>query len=442
MMKKFTYLSQIMAFTLLSANISAQTQSVTMTDNIAYYNGTTSTYSCEIDYGKVYRLNGTYTPGALWAGDGGVSSGGLYLVNGRPAYRMLNAFGGEGYKVFNGKCVYGGNTLMIWWNGYRWVLGYRGQTGPNTFEFNIALYNGINTIAPPCDGWAGLGRLTGNCQSYTIQLTGPQGGPAVDTGKTRSGGVVNDKNAYEIPLYDNTGYVYIYWDGEKWIMETISPSGSGARVADEKLSVNTGDNGANPPCTGWSNGYGLGGAICEGGETGIPLPVSLISFDAHAELGSVVRLNWSTAAERNFDYFNIERSRDARSFVKLAQVAAKGNSYETKSYTHTDETPFRGRSYYRLRQVDQDGSHTYSPVVSVRTSGTDVPYPNPAENGVIYIKAEENAMLKLTDLGGKDISFTRRFVGNGIVEIRPVVSLQPGVYIISHNGVGSRIVIE
>ncbi|WP_345031939.1 T9SS type A sorting domain-containing protein [Ravibacter arvi] len=441
-MKKLLYVLQIAILASFEANVLAQTPSVTMTNNIAFYNGTTSTYSCEIDPSQVYWINGTYTPGKLWAGDGGVLSNDLYLINGRPAYKMRNALGGEGYKVFNGNCLYGGGDLMLWWNGYRWVLGYRGQTGPNTFDFNIALYNGVNTVAPPCEGWAGGGRLTGNCQPYTIQLTGPQGGPAVDTRKTRSGGVVNDKNAYEIPLYNNTGYVYIYWDGLKWIMKTILTPGSNGRIADEELSVNTGDNGANPPCTGWSNGYELGGGICEGGEAGIQLPVNLISFEANAGSGNVVRLNWSTAGEHNFEYFSVERSHDVKKFEELARIIAKGDSYEIKSYIHTDETPLRGRSFYRLRQVDLDGSHTYSPIVSVRTSSTDVPYPNPTSDGVIYMEVEENAILNLTDMDGRDIPFTKRSLNGKIAEIRPIRSLIPGIYIISHNGIGSRIVVE
>ena len=172
------------------------------------------------------------------------------------------------------------------------------------------------------------------------------------------------------------------------------------------------------------------------------LPVSLLSFTAEATPANLVKLAWSTAAELNAGHFGIERSTDARIFGEIAKVAAKGDSYEIRSYIHTDETPLRGRSYYRLRQVDMDGSYTYSKVVSVRTTGTDAPYPNPAKGGTIRIEARDAAALKLTDLSGRDIPFTYKRIDGEVIELQPHASLQPGVYLISNDGIGYKVVVE
>lgn len=173
-----------------------------------------------------------------------------------------------------------------------------------------------------------------------------------------------------------------------------------------------------------------------------PLPVTLLSFTAETSGENIVKLNWSTVQEQNAGYFGIERSKDAKAFAEIAKVSAKGDSYEINSYFHTDETPMSGRSYYRLRRVDLDGSYTYSRIVSVRTSGRDAPYPNPAPHGVFRIEARDVSRLKLTDLLGRDISFSSKRIDDEVIELQPHARLQPGVYVVSNDGVGYKVVVE
>ncbi|GAB3858905.1 T9SS type A sorting domain-containing protein [Hymenobacter terrigena] len=111
-----------------------------------------------------------------------------------------------------------------------------------------------------------------------------------------------------------------------------------------------------------------------------PLPVELTSFAAEAVKGTV-QLRWSTATERNSAKFVVERSATGEAFSAVREVAAHGNSATATEYIATDAAPLGGLSYYRLRQVDLDGSAEYSPVVTVSRKAGYEPisvYPNPA----------------------------------------------------------------
>ena len=100
-----------------------------------------------------------------------------------------------------------------------------------------------------------------------------------------------------------------------------------------------------------------------------PLPVELTSFRAGASAACVcVRLTWQTASEHGAKTFLIERSANGRDFGIIGEVSATGTSTTTSTYAWQDERPLTGQSYYRLRQVDSDGSFTRSASVSVLTA--------------------------------------------------------------------------
>ena len=105
---------------------------------------------------------------------------------------------------------------------------------------------------------------------------------------------------------------------------------------------------------------------------GADLPVVLSDFRATA-LYDAVRLDWTTEAEQNALRFTVERSKDGVVFDSIGSVSA-GKS----SYVYMDLRPLPGRSLYRLRQVDLDGSASYYGPVSVRLdSGLIRLFPNP-----------------------------------------------------------------
>jgi len=95
-------------------------------------------------------------------------------------------------------------------------------------------------------------------------------------------------------------------------------------------------------------------------ESSAPLPIQLVSFQASPVTGSGdVKLTWATASEINNYGFYIERSElPSSGFANLPGgfVAGSGTSLGMKQYTWVDRSPLSGTNYYRLKQVDLDGS--------------------------------------------------------------------------------------
>jgi hypothetical protein len=93
-------------------------------------------------------------------------------------------------------------------------------------------------------------------------------------------------------------------------------------------------------------------------------------------------LTFSTATETNNAYFNIERSTDSRNWEKLGSIAGAGTTQQEQQYRFLDEAPLPGLNYYRVKQVDYDGSFSYSAIVSARWEGKSQVqlFPNPADD--------------------------------------------------------------
>ena len=111
------------------------------------------------------------------------------------------------------------------------------------------------------------------------------------------------------------------------------------------------------------------------------LPIELTSFTATCN-GRSSLIEWTTATEKNNDFFVLERSNDAINFKEIARVAGAGNSIEPINYAYTDYGARSGDNYYRLVQVDYDGTSTASEIIVANCLGTDgepevLAYPNP-----------------------------------------------------------------
>lgn len=115
-----------------------------------------------------------------------------------------------------------------------------------------------------------------------------------------------------------------------------------------------------------------------------PLPVEWVSFSGTVLDDRSVVLNWQTATERNNRHFEVQRSADAERFTTIGQVSASTATDAVHSYHHTDEQPAPGINYYRLRQVDLDGTATYSKTIAVVFRGGNflTIFPNPATDQV------------------------------------------------------------
>jgi len=127
-----------------------------------------------------------------------------------------------------------------------------------------------------------------------------------------------------------------------------------------------------------------------GSSTQGPLPVELISFEAVQEQNGV-KLEWSTASEKNNSHFEIQKSNDGKEFETLGIVQGNGNSSSIIEYEFMDYSNHGNVSYYRLKQLDFDGQFEFSDVVKVQFSAQFFNiniHPNPASN-LIYINFDE-----------------------------------------------------
>lgn len=123
-----------------------------------------------------------------------------------------------------------------------------------------------------------------------------------------------------------------------------------------------------------------------------PLPVELVVFSASLTARQGVALHWVTASEKNSRHFVIERSADGSTFSALRTVAAAGTTSARSTYDQTDEQPLFGTSYYRLRQVDMDGTTAFSPVQLVRLGSAN------AEGLAVYPGREAQQWVVSTSL--------------------------------------------
>lgn len=97
------------------------------------------------------------------------------------------------------------------------------------------------------------------------------------------------------------------------------------------------------------------------------LPVELAEFTAEAKADGAVHLYWRTLTETGNERFEVQRSREGSTFETIGLVAGAGTTTVPQRYTFRDSAPIPGVSYYRLRQIDFDGTVNFSPIRSVRT---------------------------------------------------------------------------
>ncbi|WP_242927288.1 T9SS type A sorting domain-containing protein [Pontibacter vulgaris] len=156
-----------------------------------------------------------------------------------------------------------------------------------------------------------------------------------------------------------------------------------------------------------------------------PLPVELAYFTGTYN-GSTVMLKWLTASEKNNEKFIIERSSNGKTFEVIGQVAGQGDSFQATRYSFTDQQPGGHHLYYRLKQVDFDGTSTYSKIIAL--SGTTATqsqlaltaYPNPTKGLCTALVTNQEAgtsHIQLLDLQGRLVLQKTLYLEKGLAEI-------------------------
>ena len=172
-------------------------------------------------------------------------------------------------------------------------------------------------------------------------------------------------------------------------------------------------------------------------ETNTALPVELGDFTVR-QLDKAVSLEWVTYSEVNNNYFEIFSSTNGREFNEIGKVPGIGNSTNTERYQFTDKTPYRGRNYYQLRQVDNDGTVTKSEIRSIDFEFSKIEiYPNPVIDKLM-VKGFTGGVLTIVNLEGKVI-FEDKF--DSVEELNLDVSfLTAGVYFLRTDQIDLRFV--
>ncbi|WP_400192888.1 T9SS type A sorting domain-containing protein [Hymenobacter sp. B81] len=172
-----------------------------------------------------------------------------------------------------------------------------------------------------------------------------------------------------------------------------------------------------------------------------PLPVTLLRFTAE-RVGANARLRWATASEKNNAGFEVEASADGHEFRRIGYVEGHGTTAQQSNYELTDADVARYGAplvYYRLRQLDLDGTATLSPVRSVAVDGLGFAvqaFPNPFAQQLqlrLLAPAAGKAQLRLHDAVGRLLLSQTTVVAKGSNETRlnGAGELPSGVYFLT-----------
>jgi hypothetical protein len=272
------------------------------------------------------------------------------------------------------------------------------------------------------NSWAGVpnGPVSNECPTNNYSLF-----PAFNHGYwTIDASTGSPMGTYTATLY-NRGYTNNV--GLAWSIMKRTPSGAGAWSL-------------NGICSGASTAIATTRTAMSGFsdfatvQYGNPLPIELLSFEVKHKLPGV-SLNWTTSSEINNDYFIIERSKDGISFEPLGKIKGAGNSTIVLEYDFYDAKPYNGINYYRLRQVDFNGTFTHSDVAAIRIEdGAEEisVYPNPAndELNMVFNNTYDGVVeLTIVDLVGQTNKKWLEKINSGtnIIQIK-INMLADGVY--------------
>ena len=224
---------------------------------------------------------------------------------------------------------------------------------------------------------------------------------------------------------DLSKLLIVGWDGSKWVkiesaVDATSILGGASTISAGSITTNA----SIAPDS--YKIYSL--AAVPGGA----LPVTLVNFEVNKNEKSV-QLDWSTSAEINSDYFDIQRSSTGKSWTNIGRVETKGSleNAALEDYVFIDNEPLPGENLYRLKMVDTDGSFAYSQIRAVifHFDNKISIYPNPVSDKLFIASNESNKIteVSLLNLYGESMICQKYIPLNGI----DTKSLASGIYILT-----------
>ena len=161
------------------------------------------------------------------------------------------------------------------------------------------------------------------------------------------------------------------------------------------------------------------------------LPVKLKWFDVQ-KLKSSVLIYWNTTQETNSNYFIVQHSTDGKNWINAAKKNAAGTSNSSISYEVKDNAPKPGINFYRLMQVDKNGTTEFSTIKTVvfAESNEILITPNPAKDFVtIYFSKNNTNQNKITLFSANGLLIKEFTTSEQYYKIN-TASLSKGIYFI------------
>ncbi|HTN19738.1 MAG TPA: DUF4979 domain-containing protein [Pelobium sp.] len=177
------------------------------------------------------------------------------------------------------------------------------------------------------------------------------------------------------------------------------------------------------------------------------LPVNLTSYNASLQSSGNVSLTWNVSSEQNNSYFLVERKDDNNDFTEIGKISSKGNGAST--YYFNDNSASSGKNYYRLSQVDNDGTKTELGVKAVditlnKTKGLSV-FPNPITGNdfsFTYATSNNEVSVRISDTSGK-VVFSNQVHSNsaGAYRVNLLNKLPQGIYLLNVNNEATQKIV-
>lgn len=168
---------------------------------------------------------------------------------------------------------------------------------------------------------------------------------------------------------------------------------------------------------------------------GVILPVLYAKFDAILKIDQSVQLLWQTLSEWNAHSFIIQRQVEKGQWKNLGQVKAANNGNTYSNYNFIDTQALPGDNYYRLKQVDFDGTVHFSSIVSITLPYTreiiDLVYPNPAVD-FIFLPTQISSELIIRDALGRIVAKYAIGAGSRV----DISALESGTYFLEWKAEG------
>jgi len=141
----------------------------------------------------------------------------------------------------------------------------------------------------------------------------------------------------------------------------------------------------------------------------VALPVELVDFKGK-KAEKTINLTWTTRNELNNDRFEVEYSADNQNFKTIGTLNAQGESTSESFYNFAHIDYQTGKNFYRLKQIDRDGTFTYSEVITINVFTIEnelIVYPNPSPDGRLNITFnathEADTSIEIYDITGRKV---------------------------------------